>query len=73
MTNATILEKPYSIFKQTQRKRVSDGKMVSVLSGCENVGRTLMIVLPQLGDFDTLEYAWWLQRKWDFIEIITLL
>ncbi|MBE9222661.1 AhpC/TSA family protein [Cyanobacterium stanieri LEGE 03274] len=70
MTNSATLGQfaPYTLFQETQRQRVSDGEMISVLSGCENANRTLMIVLPQLGDFDTLEYAWWLQRKWDFME-----
>jgi hypothetical protein len=34
-----------------------------LLSGCELASYTLVIVLPQLGDFDSLEYAWWLQRE----------
>jgi hypothetical protein len=52
----------YSIFQQTDRLRVSDGKILPILSGCESANRLLIIVCPQLGDFDSLEYAWWLQR-----------
>jgi hypothetical protein len=52
----------YSIFQQTDRERVSDGKVISILSGCETANRVLVIVCPQLGDFDSLEYAWWLKR-----------
>jgi AhpC/TSA antioxidant enzyme len=52
----------YSIFQQTDRQRVSDGEIVPILSGCET-RRLLVIVCPQLGDFDSLEYAWWLQRE----------
>jgi hypothetical protein len=52
----------YQIFSQTERQRVSDGQRVPLLSGCETASYTLVIVLPQLGDFDSLEYAWWLQR-----------
>jgi hypothetical protein len=52
----------YSILSQTQRQRVSDGKSVSILEGCESADRLLVLVLPQLGDFDSLEYAWWLHR-----------
>jgi AhpC/TSA antioxidant enzyme len=52
----------YSIFQQTDRQRVSDGEIVPILSGCE-ARRLLVIVCPQLGDFDSLEYAWWLQRE----------
>jgi hypothetical protein len=31
-------------------------------SGCESSMRQLVVLLPQLGDFDSLEYAWWLRR-----------
>jgi AhpC/TSA antioxidant enzyme len=53
----------YQIFQQIQRQRVSDGEMVPLLSGCETAEKLLVLVLSQLGDFDTLEYAWWLQRQ----------
>jgi hypothetical protein len=53
----------YSIFQQTNRQRVSDGEIVPIISGCETATRLLVIVCPQLGDFDSLEYAWWLQRE----------
>jgi hypothetical protein len=55
----TLLE----TFQATERQRVSDGAIASVLTGCEGVERLLMLVLPQLGDFDSMEYAWWLQRE----------
>jgi hypothetical protein len=53
----------YSIFTQTDRQRVSDGEIVPILSGCETAKKLLVIICPQLGDFDSLEYAWWLQRE----------
>jgi len=53
----------YQILKQSQRLRVSDNQVVPILSGCENVNRLLVIIWSQLGDFDNLEYAWWLQRE----------
>ncbi|MEO0376240.1 MAG: peroxiredoxin-like family protein [Cyanobacteria bacterium P01_A01_bin.17] len=53
----------YSTFKQSQFQRVSDGEVASVLNGCEAARRLLVMVWPQLGDFDSLEYAWWLQRE----------
>ncbi len=53
----------YSIFKQTDRQRVSDGEIVPILSGCETAKKLLVIICPQFGDFDSLEYAWWLQRE----------
>ncbi|NES83079.1 MAG: hypothetical protein F6K10_17660 [Moorea sp. SIO2B7] len=52
----------YNILNQTQRLRVSDGVIVPILSNCESASRLLVIIWSQLGDFDTLEYAWWLQR-----------
>jgi hypothetical protein len=53
----------YAILKQTQRQRVSDGAILPILSGCESATRLLVLIWPQLGDFDSLEYAWWLQRE----------
>ncbi len=53
---------PYPLLQQTERQRVSDGAVVPILSGCESAPRQLILLLPQLGDFDSLEYAWWLQR-----------
>jgi hypothetical protein len=53
----------YSIFQQTERVRISDGASLPLLSGTETATRLLIIVCPQLGDFDSLEYAWWLQRE----------
>jgi AhpC/TSA antioxidant enzyme len=54
---------PYDILSQIDRQRVSDGATLPILSGCEFSDRTLVLLLPQLGDFDSLEYAWWLQRE----------
>jgi hypothetical protein len=28
------------------------------MAGCEALDQTLMVVLPQLGDFNTMEHAW---------------
>jgi hypothetical protein len=68
--NMTPLQSPesqslnhYAILKQTQRQRVSDGAILPILSGCESATRLLVLIWPQLGDFDSLEYAWWLQRE----------
>ncbi|WP_373541293.1 peroxiredoxin-like family protein [Chamaesiphon sp.] len=57
----------YSIFSQTDRQRVSDGTILPLLSGCA-AQPLLVIVCPQLGDFDSLEYAWWLQRERNQLE-----
>jgi hypothetical protein len=52
----------HSHLSQTERQRVSDAAVVSILGGC-NAPWQLILLLPQLGDFDSLEYAWWLQRE----------
>ncbi len=53
----------YSIFKKTKLQRVSDGVEEYIFSDCITEKRLLVIVWPQLGDFDSLEYAWWLQKE----------
>jgi hypothetical protein len=53
---------PYLLFQQTQRLRVSDGQQVTILDEWGSADRVLVLILPQLGDFDSLEYAWWLER-----------
>ncbi|MBE9136101.1 AhpC/TSA family protein [Nodosilinea sp. LEGE 07088] len=55
----------YEIFLQTRRQRVSDGVEASLLGGCDGASQILVLVWPQLGDFDSLESAWWLQRAAD--------
>jgi hypothetical protein len=55
----------YALLKQTQRQRVSDGATLPLLSGGESAAHWLVLIWPQLGDFDSLEYAWWLQRQAD--------
>ena len=52
----------YSIFQQTTRQRISDGAIAPILDGYDQSKKLLVIICPQLGDFDSLEYAWWLQR-----------
>lgn len=53
----------YEILSQTQRQRVCDGEIAPILDRCPDAHRKLVLVWPQLGDFDSLEYAWWLQRE----------
>ena len=40
----------------------SDRATAGILSNCEGADRLLILVRSQLGDFDSLEYAWWLLR-----------
>ena len=51
----------HQIFPQTQRQRVSDGEFMPILDQTDSQP-TLILVWPQLGDFDTLEYAWWINN-----------
>lgn len=53
----------YTLLNQTDRQRVSDGAVVPILSDCESAPWQLVLLWSQLGDFDSLEYAWWLQRE----------
>ncbi|MEL6927823.1 MAG: peroxiredoxin-like family protein [Cyanobacteria bacterium J06600_6] len=50
-----------AILKQTQRQLVSSGQQEAIFS--DRPGKTLLLLWSQLGDFDNLEYAWWLQRE----------
>jgi hypothetical protein len=53
----------YNLLKQTERQRVSDGSTVPIFGSRESATRRLVLIWSQLGDFDTLEYAWWIQRS----------
>ncbi|PSN18631.1 hypothetical protein C7271_11480, partial [filamentous cyanobacterium CCP5] len=55
----------YAVLNQTQRQRISDGATLSVLTDCESAQKILVLIWPQLGDFDSLEYAWWIVRDLD--------
>ncbi|MDB9493578.1 peroxiredoxin-like family protein [Spirulina major CS-329] len=52
----------YELLRQTARIRVSDGVLLPVLRGTETAEQTLIVIWPQLGDFDSIEYATWIQR-----------
>jgi AhpC/TSA antioxidant enzyme len=54
---------PYKILAQAQHQRVSDGETTAILESIDPTRSLLVLVWPQLGDFDSLEYAWWLQRE----------
>ena len=67
MSTAILLENEnksavYRMLRQTRRQRVSDGKDTALVT---DATKQLVLVWPQLGDFDSLEYAWWLQRGTD--------
>ena len=55
----------YSQFEDLHRQRVSDGAVVPVFSGVTK--RVLVLVWSQLGDFDSVEYAIWLQREAEWL------
>lgn len=52
-----------SILTEAQLQRVSDGTTTSLLAACDKAHPTLLLIWPQMGDFDTLEYAWWVERE----------
>jgi hypothetical protein len=54
---------PFTVLNDAKRQRVSDGTTTPILSGCKSSDRVLVLVWPQLGDFDSLEYAWWLKKE----------
>jgi len=58
----------YSVLRACDRQRVSDGQTAPILGDCAPDRRLLVLVLPQLGDFDSLEYAWWLNRDRDRLD-----
>ncbi|ESA36905.1 hypothetical protein N836_04920 [Leptolyngbya sp. Heron Island J] len=49
----------FEVLSQVRRQRVSDGAETALVTPDL---KQLILVWPQLGDFDSLEYAWWLQR-----------
>lgn len=53
----------YSTLSVANCLRISDGLIKPVLDGCSNASKLLVLIWSQLGDFDNLEYAWWLQRE----------
>lgn len=53
----------YDLLCQTSRQRVSDGAIAPVFAPDASMPYHLVLLWPQLGDFDSLEYAWWLHRE----------
>ena len=53
----------YSILNNARLQCVSDGVVKPILDN--NAGKILVLLWSQLGDFDNLEYAWWLERESD--------
>jgi hypothetical protein len=60
----------YQILSQTDRQRVSDGTIGPILADTDASKSLLVLLWPQLGDFDSLEYAWWLKREGDHLNNI---
>jgi AhpC/TSA antioxidant enzyme len=63
----------FEIFQKTRLQRVSNGIIVPILEDRQSPNRILIMVWPQLGDFDSLEYAWWLQQDQDLLKDITII
>lgn len=47
---------------------VATGQAQNILAQRPSETALLVLILPQLGDFDSLEYAWWLRRDWEALE-----
>jgi hypothetical protein len=62
----------FEICQNTCLERVSDGDIASILSNIASFDRLLVLVWPQLGDFDSLEYAWWLQQESELLHDLTV-
>ena len=62
----------YSILSQFQLMRVSDGETHSFLENCDRSKPCLVLVLPQAGDFDTMEYVWWVVRDTEKINNLNI-
>ncbi len=70
LNNSSEKIDPYSIFITTTKQRVSDGKQSLIISPEDRSiqKNTLVLIWSQLGDFDTLEYAWWLNKQADKLQ-----
>jgi hypothetical protein len=62
----------FEICQNTHLERVSDGIVAPILSSIGASNRLLVLVWPQLGDFDSLEYAWWLQQEPELLKDVTV-
>jgi AhpC/TSA antioxidant enzyme len=62
----------FEICQNTHLERVSDGTISPILENTALSDRVLLLVLPQLGDFDSLEYAWWLQQEPELLKNVTV-
>lgn len=59
----------YRIFQQTIREKVSDGEFSTLAPNLETQTKPwLMLVLSQLGDFDSFEYVWWLHKENELVQ-----
>ena len=63
---------PLESLQRTERLRVSDGTVTPILPPAGLTQRTLLLVWPQLGDFDSLEYAGWMVREHDRLQDLNL-
>jgi hypothetical protein len=62
----------FEICQNTTLSRVSDGTTVPILGDRAPSNRLLVMLWPQLGDFDSLEYAWWLQREAELLSDVSI-
>ncbi|MDJ0509669.1 MAG: peroxiredoxin-like family protein [Crocosphaera sp.] len=53
----------FDTLQHTEALRVSDGMTAPILIDYNYTAPLLVLLWSQLGDFDTLEYAWWLEKQ----------
>ncbi|MGK7906820.1 MAG: peroxiredoxin-like family protein [Synechococcus sp.] len=53
---------------QTQLQCVGDGELSPFLPSFPTSTPLLLLIWPQLGDFDSLEYAWWIHKEREFLD-----
>jgi AhpC/TSA antioxidant enzyme len=62
----------FEVCQNTQLQRVSDGVFMPILGGRSTGDRLLLMIWSQLGDFDSLEYAWWLQQEPELLQNLSI-
>ena len=63
---------PLDVLTGARLLRVSDGEQTDIMPSPAGGNPLLLLIWPQLGDFDSLEYAWWLQKERDTLASLGL-
>ena len=68
MQDYNFLMDVHAILSPAQLQRVGDGKMSSFFPSFPSSAPFLLLIWPQLGDFDSLEYAWWIRKERKYLD-----